>query len=90
VSDNTLNALRLTLHGRLVGYVVGFGNGRNVFSFADEFRTDNPRPTFSLMTHPRFPRSKEVMAEPWVRHHRLHPSLSNLFPEGDSSPFSSL
>lgn len=80
--SNSLNALRLTLHGRLVGYVVGFGNGKNVLSFADEFRTDTSRPTFSLITHPRFPRSNEVMAEQWVRHHRLHPSLSNLLPEG--------
>lgn len=81
-SGDSFNALRLTLHGRLVGYVVGFGNGRNVLSFADEFRTASTRPTFSLMTHPWFPRATEVMAEPWVRHHRLHPALSNLLPEG--------
>lgn len=79
---NEVNVLRLTLHGRLVGYLAGFLNGRNVLSFVDEFREDSARPTFSLITHPRFPRSNKVMAEPWTRNQRLHPSLSNLLPEG--------
>ena len=81
-SDDEINVLKLTLHGRLVGYLVGFHNGRNVFSFADEFKEDASRPTFSLITHPGFPRSEKVMAEPWVKHQRLHPTLSNLLPEG--------
>ncbi|MCL7421619.1 MAG: type II toxin-antitoxin system HipA family toxin [Methylobacter sp.] len=80
--ENEVNVLRLTLHGRLVGYLAGFLNGRNVLSFVDEFREDSARPTFSLITHPRFPRSNKVMAEPWTRNQRLHPSLSNLLPEG--------
>ncbi len=77
-----VNVLRLTLHGRLVGYLAGFQNGRNVLSFADEFKNDISRPTFSLITHPGFPRADKLMAEPWVRNQRLHPSLSNLLPEG--------
>ncbi len=28
-----VNVLRLTRHGRLVGYLVGFNNNRNVLSF---------------------------------------------------------
>jgi len=79
---NEINVLRLTLHGRLVGYLAGFLNGRNVLSFADEFKADASRPTFSLITHPNFPHSDKLMAEPWVRNQRLHPSISNLLPEG--------
>lgn len=82
VRENQVNVLRLTLHGRLVGYLAGFLDGRNLLSFADEFRNDTSRPTFSLITHPRFPHSEKVMAEPWARSQRLHPSLSNLLPEG--------
>lgn len=74
--------LRLSLHGRLVGYLAGFSNGRNVLTFADAFSADAARPTFSLITHPDFPHSARVMAEPWARNQRLHPVLSNLLPEG--------
>ena len=74
--------LQLTLHGRLVGYLAGFGNGRNVLGFADEFTGDPGRPTFSLITHPDFPRAKEILSEPWARNQRLHSVLSNLLPEG--------
>lgn len=82
VSSDELNALKLTLHGRLVGYLAGFKNGRNVLSFSDEFRNDSNRPTFSLITHPNFPHSDRLMSEPWTRNQRLHPVLSNLLPEG--------
>jgi serine/threonine-protein kinase HipA len=77
-----VNVLRLTLHGRLVGYLAGFQDGRNVLTFADEYKSDTGRPTFSLITHPRFPRAEELIAEPWSRNHKLHPTLSNLLPEG--------
>jgi serine/threonine-protein kinase HipA len=80
--ENEINVLKLTLHGHLVGYLSGFMNGRNVLMFADEFREDSNRPTFSVITHPRFPCSDKVMAEPWARNQRLHPTLSNLLPEG--------
>jgi len=77
-----VNVLKLTLHGRLVGYLAGFQNGRNILSFADEFKNDPARPTFSLITHPNFPHSKKLMSKPWVKNQRLHPVLSNLLPEG--------
>lgn len=77
-----INVLRLSLHDRLVGYLTGFQGGRNVLSFAEEFKRDANRPTFSLITHPTFTRSEKLMAEPWVRNQRLHPTLSNLLPEG--------
>lgn len=74
--------LKLTLHGHLVGYLAGFQSGRNVLTFSDGFKANDQRPTFSLITHPAFPRSNALMSEPWVRHQRLHPTLSNLLPEG--------
>ena len=77
-----VNVLRLTLHGRLVGYLAGFQDGRNVLTFADEYKSDAGRPTFSLITHPGFSRAEELIAEPWSRNHKLHPTLSNLLPEG--------
>ncbi|MGO2134737.1 MAG: HipA N-terminal domain-containing protein [Marinobacter sp.] len=77
-----MNVLKLTLHDRLVGYLAGFQNGRNVLSFAEEFTNDTNRPTFSLITHPAFSRAKALMEEPWARNQRLHPVLSNLLPEG--------
>jgi len=77
-----VNVLKLSLHGRLVGYLAGFQNGRNVLSFADEFKNDPARPTFSLITHPNFPHSEKLMSTPWARNQRLHPALSNLLPEG--------
>jgi len=81
VSDE-LTVLRLSLHDRLIGYLVGYQNGRNVLMFADEFKHDAKRPTFSLITHPSFPHAARLMSEPWARNQRLHPTLSNLLPEG--------
>ena len=80
--EEEVKVLRLTLHGKLVGHLAGFSNGRNVLSFADTFRGDPNRPTFSLITHPVFPNSPALLAEPWARNQRLHPILSNLLPEG--------
>lgn len=77
-----INVLRLSLHDRLVGYLAGFQGGKNVLSFAEEFTNDANRPTLSLIIHPAFPRAEKLMAEPWVRNQRLHPTLSNLLPEG--------
>ena len=79
---NEVIVLKLTLHDKLVGYLAGFQNGRNVLSFADEFKDDPARPTFSLITHPNFPNSKKLMSEPWAKNQKLHPILSNLLPEG--------
>jgi len=83
-SDHTdeISVLELSLHGRLVGYLAGSQNGRNALSFAEEFRNDLGRPTFSLITHPSFPKAEKLMSEPWIKHQRLHPTLSNLLPEG--------
>ena len=79
---NQVSVLRLSLHGRLVAYLVGHRDGKNVLSFAPEFRQDEKRPTLSLITHPQFPHAEQTLAEPWVSRQRLHPVLSNLLPEG--------
>ena len=77
-----VSVLKLTLHGRLIGYLAGFQNGRNILSFADEFKADSSRPTFSLITHPSFPNSEKLLSQTWAKNQRLHPVLSNLLPEG--------
>ena len=79
---NTVAVLQLTLHDTLIGYLAGYSNGRNVLQFADTFKNEPRRPTFSLITHPDFPRANQLMAQPWVTRQRLHPTLSNLLPEG--------
>lgn len=80
--SNDVNVIQLTLHGELLGYLVGYLNGRNVLIFTDEFSNNVHRSTFSLITHPAFPHSNKLMSEPWARNQRLHPTLSNLLPEG--------
>jgi len=77
-----VNVLKLTLHEMLVGYLIGFQDGRNILTFADEYKSNAARPTFSLITHSAFPRAEKLMAEPWSTNHKLHPTLSNLLPEG--------
>ena len=74
--------LKLTLHDRHIGYLAGFQNGTNILTFTDEFKANESRQTFSLITHPDFPHSNKIMSQPWVKNHRLHPVLSNLLPEG--------
>lgn len=74
--------LRIALHGKLVAYLAGYRNGRNVLVFDDAFRNDPARPTFSLITHPLFPSARKLLAQPWSTNQRLHPVLSNLLPEG--------
>ena len=76
------SVLELKLHESVLGYLTGHRDGRNILTFTPEFRHSATRPTFSLITHPAFPRSTEIMAEPWASRQRLHPVLSNLLPEG--------
>lgn len=82
MAGEKVSALRLSMHGQLVGYVAGFDNGRNVLSLAPEF-IENPNRyslTLSMSSEekfrvlaPRFPRAQRM---------QLHPVLSNLLPEG--------
>tara|TARA_R110001599_G_scaffold353465_1_gene593139 strand:- start:56462 stop:57733 length:1272 start_codon:yes stop_codon:yes gene_type:complete len=79
---DTVSVLKLTLHGATVGYLAGYRDGRTALTFTPEFTSNPARPTFSLITHPDFPKAAKIMAEPWVKRQRLHPVLSNLLPEG--------
>jgi len=40
MSTSEIKVLKLNLHDKLVGYLAGFNNRRNVLSFADEFKND--------------------------------------------------
>jgi serine/threonine-protein kinase HipA len=77
-----MKVLELTLQGELVGYVAGYQNWQNVLSFADEFKQNSDRPTFSLTTHPDFPHAEQFLSESHAKNQRLYPILSNLLPEG--------
>lgn len=82
VGTDEVSVLQLSLHGRLVGYLAGYQDGRNLLTFAHEFKADALRPTFSLTTHPQFPNAEKLLSQPWAQRQKLHPVLSNLLPEG--------
>lgn len=79
---DTVSVLELTLHQATVGYLAGYRDGRTTLTFTPEFISNKARPTFSLITHPAFPKVAQIMAKPWVKRQKLHPVLSNLLPEG--------
>lgn len=81
-TSNDINFLELSLYGVLVGYLAGYRNGKSSLIFSEGFQQDINRPTFSLITHPHFPKSQALISKSWENNHRLHPSLSNLLPEG--------
>jgi serine/threonine-protein kinase HipA len=78
----SVRVLMISLHGSTVGYLAGYAGGRNILTFAPEYRANDPRPTFTLTTHPDFPRAAKLLSAPWLKQQRLHPVLSNLLPEG--------
>lgn len=88
--DGAVTVLGLSLHGMTVGYLAGYRDGRNILTFAPEYRSASRGPTFSLITHPAFPRAAAIMATPWVKRQKLHPVLSNLLPEGALRDFLAL
>ncbi|QIB66121.1 type II toxin-antitoxin system HipA family toxin [Kineobactrum salinum] len=81
-NSDTVSVLELALHGATVGFLAGYRDGRTTLTFAPEFASDEARPTFSLITHPAFPKAEAIMEKPWVKRQKLHPVLSNLLPEG--------
>ena len=80
--EHVVSVLEITLHGTVVGYLAGYRDGRTILTFSPGFIANESRPTFSLITHPAFPRADDIMANPWVKRRKLHPVLSNLLPEG--------
>lgn len=81
-NGETVSVLELTLHGATVGFLAGYRDGRTILTFAPEFAANEARSTFSLITHPAFPKAEAIMATPWVKRQKLPPVLSNLLPEG--------
>lgn len=82
MNKERVSVLRLTLHGESVGFLAGYQSGKNVLTFDPAFRDRTRRPTFTLTTHPAFPKAAQLLAKPWIAQQRLHPTLSNLLPEG--------
>lgn len=81
-TNSKARVLKLLLYNNVVGYLIGFNDGRNILSFAPEY-CDNPqRPTLSLITSAKFPGCIKFMAKDLVTRQKLHPILSNLLPEG--------
>lgn len=44
MSNDEVRVLKLSLHNTVVGYLAGYHNGRNAFSFADDFKSDTTCP----------------------------------------------
>lgn len=78
----TVEVLKLSLHGVTVGYLAGYQGGRNILVFDPVYVKDLGRPTFTLSGIADHPAVGKVYSAPWVRQQRLHPVLSNLLPEG--------
>lgn len=77
-----VQVLEITLLDQTVGYLLGYSPGRNVLVFDQNFAQTPDRATFSIVTHPKFPKAQDLLAQNWVTNQRLHPILSNLLPEG--------
>ncbi len=76
------SALKLSIQGVVVGYVVGYQNGRSLFSLDPAYLADRDRLTLSIAFNDPDELLKIAAAMPFSTHHRLHPVLSNLLPEG--------
>ena len=63
--SDKVNILKLSLHGQVIAYLVGFQHGRSTLSFTEEFKTNPYRPTLSLITHPSFPHVNKDFRIEW-------------------------
>lgn len=75
-------ALRIMLHGQLVGHVGGYQDGRNVLSLDPGFIENPDRPSLTLSFTPQANFERSSKAFPISTRQQLHPLLSNLLPEG--------
>ncbi len=82
MATETVEVLKLSLHGLTVGYLAGYQGGRNILVFDPDYAANPDRPTLTLSGVADHPASKRLFTAPWVRKQRLHPVLSNLLPEG--------
>lgn len=83
MAGEQVSALRLTLHGQLVGYVAGYAHNRTVLSLAPSFAADDNRPALTLsLANPDTFAARAGKIFPVATNMQLHPLLSNLLPEG--------
>ena len=82
MAAETVEVLKLSLHGTAVGHLAGYQGGRNILVFGQGYAANPNRPTFTLSGIGDHPASKTLFTAPWVKQQRLHPVLSNLLPEG--------
>lgn len=83
MAGEQVSALRLTLHGQLVGYVAGYAHNRTVLSLAPSFVADDNRPSLTLsLANPATFAARASKIFPVATNMQLHPLLSNLLPEG--------
>ena len=83
MAGEQVSALKLTLHGRLVGYVAGYAHNRTVLSLEPEFIADARRPALTLsLANPSTFALRASKVFPVATNMQLHPLLSNLLPEG--------
>src|SRR5699024_4905233 len=78
----TFSVLKITLHGQLVGYLVGEKGGNNTMVFHQPFQLNKQRPTLTLAAYSAFPSAERFYHAPWNTRFVLPPVLSNLLPEG--------
>jgi len=78
----TVEVLKLNLHGDTVGYLAGYQSGRNILVIDRHYAGAPDRPTLTLATMTGFPNGERTLAQPWITQQRLHPLFSNLLPEG--------
>jgi serine/threonine-protein kinase HipA len=83
MAGEQVSALRLTLHGQLVGYVAGYAHNRTVLSLAPSFVANANRPALTLsLANPATFTARAGKIFPVATNMQLHPLLSNLLPEG--------
>lgn len=82
MAAETVEVLKLSLHGVTVGHLAGYQGGRNILVFDPAYVASADRPTFTLSGIHDHPASKTLFHAPWIKQQRLHPVLSNLLPEG--------
>jgi serine/threonine-protein kinase HipA len=82
MATESVEVLKLSLHGVTVGYLAGYQSGRNILVFDQEYVANTDCLTLTLSGISEHPASKTLFAEPWIRQQRLRHVLSNLLPEG--------
>lgn len=81
-TKQTVSFLKISLHHKTIGYLAGYQNGYNTFTFDQSYLMDSKRPTLSLYLNQLLARKEIPVNHSWHNNHHLHPIFSNLLPEG--------